>query len=641
MSKLYTVTLYYNTKFGVGNIPDSPARLSGFDNKAFDAVLLRQDYATASVKLNAKWEDVRGADYAKMTSDDGDLYYILPTPPVMLSDSTAEIYLTLDPLTSIGGIEGLEIVTGWAHRAHADDDAPFSNILPEPWAPMNQMIIRGNDTFHASDGEQETLNIVIATCDLRAGKKYEAVVIQAALAGETGEAGEIIIPVTPTVDQSIPGAINSTELWMPAGPGEATVTYKYKLPGMWAFLIGEGDVQAGIEAVRNLGLDGSLISAYVVPKEDVTAQTDQQGLIAILQGHAEQATPDQPYVYAEVKNNKAISLYNIYSITSIASGNSAEYNASELHQGDDSRPTWNIYSDPSPDGTTYCAPLYFEKSLTKIYEHAICGMPWITSGISFVRSSGGALGVANAARKNSYAMLDYNHASERRQLDAAQSAASLGVAAATSIASLAMGAAAGEFLAPYKGAVNSLRMGNEAGRRAVMLGEARETADAAMSAAPTGIISQASSYIMAGQRRRLESRQASENLQRTVSDNLFSASAAANIAPPQLAFPVSVTAASYVGNAFTVIHATLSDNDVKRFDDFLSAYGYAVDEKLTAAMLSSRANHNYIKTSNAQVYKAGYPTWLLELVAAAFDGGVRVWHTTPTNAALYDNPKKG
>lgn len=641
MAKLYTVTLYYNTKYGVGNIPDSPERLAAYNSKSYDAVLLRQDYATASVRLNARWDDVRGADYAKMASDDGDLYYILANPPVMLSDSTAEISLTLDPLTSIGGIEGLEIVTGWAHRAHVEDDEPFANIIPEPWAPTNQMVIRDNDTFHISSGEQETLNIVVATCDLRVGKQYQAVIIQAAQTGETGEDGEIIIPVTPTVDQSVPGAINSTELWMPAGPGEATVTYKYKLPGMWAFLISEGEVQAGIEAVRNLGLDGSIISAYVVPKADVTAQTDQQGLIAILQGHAEQATPDQPYLYADVRNNKAVALYNIYTITSIASGNSAEFSASELHQGGDTKPTWNIYSDPSPEGTTYCAPLYYERALTKIYEHAICGMPWLTCGISFVRSSGGTLGVANAARKNSYAMLEYGQASERRLLEGTHAAISYGISAVTSVASLGMSAAAGEYLAPYKGAVNSLRMGSEAGRRSVMLGEAREAVDAAMAAAPTGIISQTANFIMGNQRRRMESDHASENLRRTVSDNLFTASAAANVAPPQLAFPVSVTAASYVGNAFCVIHATLSDNDVRRFDDFLSAYGYAVDCKLTVSMLSSRRCHNYVKASNTQVYKAGYPAWLLELVAATLDGGVRIWHTTPTNAALYDNPQKG
>ena len=645
MAKLYNVTLYYYTKFGKGNLPDSPARLAAFNSRDFQAVYLRQDYGTVSLKLDATWEDVRGADYAKMDSADGTLYYALTVPPAMLSDHTAQIDLTLDPLCSIGGIEGLAVDTGWASRAHTDDDELFGNVIPEPWGPSNPLVIRQNDTIHKNNGD--TMTIVIATCDLRLAKDYQAIVIQAANdTSEGDEAAAITIPVTPTVQASAQGDVTTTELSMPAGPGEAVVSYKYQLPGMWAFLGDNATINEGMQAVHNLGLDSAIVAAYVVPKDDVTEQ-NVNGLIAYLSGHravSADVSPDQPYIYGDVKNNKAIAIYNTYTVTSIASGDTNAFDARDIYNPGDSKPSWDVYSDPSPSGTTYCAPLYFERNLTKIYEQAVAGMPWLTAGISFVGASGGSLGILNASRRNTYAL--QNLALENQAIGNARTAAynNFGVQTTAAVAGMAIGvgtevANAGAKAMLAKAALEDTKTPFKTGLEKGISRNEQFSKGVSM-VDPTGILSGALGLQQTLQSLTTQRERAWTGAYQTLGDNIFSSHVSAKVAAPTIAFPVSVNAASYVGNAFTIIHATLSDNDMQRFDDFLSAFGYACDERFKATMLSNRVSHNYVKTLGAQVSKPGYPRWLLDMVGALFDEGVRIWHVTPSQSALYNNPIK-
>lgn len=646
MAKLYNVTLYYYTKFGKGNLPDSPARLAPFESKTFSAVYLRQDYGTVSLKLDATWEDVRGADYAKMDSADGTLFYALTVPPAMLSDHTAQIDLTLDPLCSVGGIDGLTVDTGWASRAHTDDDQLFGNVVPEPWGPSNPLVIRQNDTMH-EDTEADSVRhtIVIATCDLREASEYQAVVIKAA--SDTTEGDEfaaITIPVTPTVKAAGQGDIVTTTLGMPAGPGSAVNYYHYTLPGMWAFLGDAQNISDGMQAVHNLGLDTAIIAAYTVPANDVGVGTTVNGLIADLTGFSNPESPDQPYVYGNVKNKKAIAIYNTYTVTSIASGDTNEFDARDIYHDGDTKPKWAIYSDPAPSGTTYCAPLYFERTLTKIYEQAVAGMAWLSAGITFAGASGGSLGILNASRRNTYAL--QNLGLEQQAIDNArtQNYMQLGAQALDFGISALTGLAAFEYLAPFKGAVNSQRQAissqPEMARRTAMLSEAQDNVGLLQSANPSGLLGGVTSAISNSMNLNLQQERAWTGAYQTLGDNIFSSHVAAKVAAPTLAFPVSVNAASYVGNAFTVIHATLSDNDLQRFDDFLSAFGYAVDERFRASQLNNRQSHNYIKTVGAQVSKPGYPRWLLDMVGALFDEGCRIWHTTPSQSALFNNPIK-
>lgn len=106
----------------------------------------------------------------------------------------------------------------------------------------------------------------------------------------------------------------------------------------------------------------------------------------------------------------------------------------------------------------------------------------------------------------------------------------------------------------------------------------------------------------------------------------------------EVKFPVTPQMADYVGNAFYDMRYRLSDNDMTRFDNFLSSYGYAVDEVLSQSCFVGRTNHNYVKANDVTLKKLGAPLYLLSGAAEQIQAGVRVWHAKPSRDKLIDNP---
>ena len=112
----------------------------------------------------------------------------------------------------------------------------------------------------------------------------------------------------------------------------------------------------------------------------------------------------------------------------------------------------------------------------------------------------------------------------------------------------------------------------------------------------------------------------------------------------QLDFPQVPYLADYIGNAFYDVRTRLSDKDTIRFDRFLSAYGYAVDEDLGTSgesdalnLFTTRDKHNYVQVEDAVVKKAGVPLMLINGVINELENGVRIWHVAPSLDNLYFN----
>lgn len=628
MSSLHNVTLYYNTGYNTGNIPDSPSRLSAYTSKEFPAVFLRQDYGTSTIKLNATWEDVRGADYAAMTSAEGPTYWVIPEAPTMLTDRTAQVTLVLDPLTTVGGISKVSVVSGWAVRAHVTDDEIFENVLPEPWAPTQPLAIVDYRTIHAETGG-EVWQICIATCDVSRGNEYKADVWKAS--GEAAEGLEIVVPKLPMPGDGGEQPVDfktSVSISASRGSGTPDEVYRYVLPNLYAFDLSNEQVVRGLNAIRGLGVESTVVAMYVIPKNDVDivpttvtypgAEITTSGFIKDLDGIGSKYSPGVPYRYGTVKNNKALALYNSYTVTSITSGDSNTFDAADLYAGGTS-PEFVVQIDPSPTGTAYCSPTFYEGQPTHRLEQAVAGLPWLSAGFSYQGASGGDLGVLNARRKN--VNIDYNRGIDVQQNTLAQvSNITNGVIDLTNnvVGAISRTSIAGMLPAgPSIGAV-----GNDRGLVGNITGALGAVANTAIEEGR-----------LLNERDRIKTNAAYQ-----MGDNLFTASAAANIAAPEITFPVTVNAAAYYGNGFAISHVGLRENDLQRFDDFLSAYGYARDTKLVASMLSNRQKHNYIKTSGCQVSVEGAPQWLVSLINAMFDAGVQIWHVKPSMEALYDNP---
>lgn len=607
MAKLYPVTLYYNTGYNTGNIPDSPARLSEYTSKSYPPVFLRQDYGTATIRINATWEEVRDADYASMEAAEGTTYWVIPQAITMLTDHTAEITMVLDPLTTVGGISALTVVSGWALRAHVTDDTPYSNILPEPWAPSSRLVMRGYEVVHNPSSEDINITIAATTCDLTKIRDYTADVYSAGEASVTGE--RVVVPHVPILQ-----AVKGTEVGI-SRDGDAKASYT--LPGIYLWVYGDdrgssaGYIADCIAALNSLGLRGSLLALYTLSLSDVTltwstlAGIYNDVLLTALTGQSRLETSTMPYKYGDVRNNKAYALYNKYTLTAVASGNSVDYEAHDIYHDGDETPTWISVVDPSPTGTVYIGTKYYEGRETHRLEQAVASLPWINAGYTYTESGGASVGMLNAQRKNDIATIGANFAQQRSEMDYARTQVTNAIGAVEGLFNVA---------APVAGAP-----GNIAGGISKIVGAG---ANAAMDYAYHA----------------LDTTERQTQLSLQMGDNLFGAQAAANIVAPELAFPVAANMAAYYGHIGVACQVTLSDNDLQRFDDFLSAYGYARDTKFIASMLSNRTKHNYIKTSGCHVSVDGAPQWLVSLIDKMFDAGIQIWHVKPSQDSLINNP---
>lgn len=122
------------------------------------------------------------------------------------------------------------------------------------------------------------------------------------------------------------------------------------------------------------------------------------------------------------------------------------------------------------------------------------------------------------------------------------------------------------------------------------------------------------------------------NLHDMFSDNLqFS------IPRPDLKFSMTPSIQDYIGNCFYELRTRLSDNDMTRFDNYLTMFGYAVSEPLQDNHLKTRQNFNYIKALDANI-KTTYPLYMRAGIIEQILNGVRIWHVAPSNTALLNNP---
>ena len=653
---LYNVTLYYNTGFDAGNIPDSPARLDAYTSRVFQPINIRQDYGQAYVRIKATWADVRDADYAKLEPEDGSAsatYYVIPSPAVQVNDNVAHIPLLLDPLTSIGGIANLSVLAGWTHRAHAGNDDLFSNTIAEPWAPSQPLQIKNYKVIHTekeldSNGDPKpNLRIAVGTCDLSRGHYAKAKIVHASEQVANGEdlEGDFMYMTLPmpadNATQPIVGGVE-TELQVGAyrGPGTSEETYTYTLPNLYCFNLDNSQVIAGINGVRSIGVESAIIAMYCLPVEDAGAieiahyphndgDAETSGLIIKLYGKSNTYKPGTPYLYYDFKNKKAASLFNYFQVTSITSGDSNAFSAADLYVDGETGPTFVTQTDPSPNGTVYCSPTHYEGQPTHRLEQAVAGLPWLNAGFTYTHASGSALALANAKRANAKIEMDRDFNIQGLEQNRNQARWKGGLAIAQDVVG---------------GVSDLIQYAGDS-----LLGMSFIPGQKNSAEAPIGslldrgfnIANNAVDLVYNEKHTNRNIAQANANAQYQMGDNLFSAAVNANVTAPSLAFPISVNASAYYGNGFAILQITLRDNDAKRLDDFLSAYGYAQDKSFEKSDLTNRTKHNYIKTSGAEVDCPGAPRWLLGLIGQMFDAGVRIWHSKPSRDNLLNNPIGG
>lgn len=569
----YSIKLYYNTGFNMTNIPDSPALLEQCEGRTFDSNFLWQNQDIQEVVIKASWGDVANCDYVAVGSQ---YYYVVDV--TMRNEQTAALTIQKDYITSNGGINSFEILDGWARRAHVSDDALFSNTAAEPFTPTSELIIDGIIPFTPKNSYH---NFVASTVDLLATER-----IADEYVGEN-DATSVSVP-------RISKTAISTRLVI-ANPGETEANSIYDLPNQTLYEpLDGGDVYKGLESARSLGIEDSVTASYSIPEAYVTTifhppYSDEE--ISEIFCDLREVSVRAPFRYTvdnyTVRNNKVFALFNEMTYLSPLSGDSNTLNMNIIYNGETS-PEFYVFGDPAPGGCPFCMPQVYKGETPYPLQNAIKGCQWKNNSIIYDTASGSAIAAVNFAKDQIAANLQ---AQIERHNAVYEAPGVLDVVA--SHANYWKRGLTGQTL-PDTG---SLRIGDAL------------TADFWN-----------------------KSRQAdlnSYNIERNATDNEFSYLTEQNIIAPEIRFPVGTSMQNYYGNGFYFMRTRLSDNDVKRFDKFLTMFGYSLDEPLKREYFNNRRYFNYVRAEGIAV-KSDSGLRNRIGIESQLSGGIRIWHVLPS-----------
>lgn len=364
---VYSITGYFNTGFGSGNIPDSPAVLRLATSKVFPSNWLLQNKDLTTTRLNATWSEVENIDYVAI----GNSYYFV-VGIKMQTEVCAELTLQLDGLTTAGGINALSFTDGWCKRAHTANDTLFSNNIPEPFQPAQDLVIDGIKKI-GTNTQYRTL--ISATVDLYNIEK---------VADEYLDSGGGIACYVPTV----PKARFETMVDIDTPDGTVTAT----LPNTTLYYHTEDnvgtydDLTPALQTLRSLGLDNAITGSYSVPMEWVWFSQYSEGIRQVY-GNGGTKVSGIPYVYGSAKNNKVYSIYNMYTIVATANGNSITKDGHIIYNNDASPSVFAI-SNPAPNGYPALQFLYNEGRRCFAMENGVVGESWLNAPIAYGQVSG-------------------------------------------------------------------------------------------------------------------------------------------------------------------------------------------------------------------------------------------------------------
>lgn len=588
-----TVTLYYDTGLGPGNSMDDISKLDSlFTSRTFSDVAVKQNIMLESARIAATFDDVKGADYCKI----GDMAYYI-TSLRMLNDNVAQLLLQPDFVTTVG-ISGLTFTSGWVKRRHysqTEDDETFKNLFDEPFEPTNEPVIE-RGTVIQGDGDSDTFHyIVVSSLELTTmsaiAKKYVDQI----------DGGSVLVPQLPDgIDN------NNTTVYTShcVSPAKSSVISMTK-----AFNLLSSTILNAMNDMRSLGIESAISAAYVLPDiwGNINGAVDSISLISDRSRNVEsRISPKYTVSEHPIINKKTFSgQFNKVKVFSMCSGDEHEFRIEDIISPNIEKIFWTVYADCKYNGAPGCKPQYYRDVLNTDTMCCIRGANWQQTPFMYNQASGFGFDQAQATL-NAKSRIG---ATSTEVLGQSGDIIAAGVGAYYNAASIGMGTAAF----------------SEAGYAAANTAEASLKKDGVSGISSAAATSVRNNVINARQSRL----------------NVYSRKIQGY---GQLDFPQVPYLADYIGNAFYDVRTRLSDKDTIRFDRFLSAYGYAVDEDLGTSgesdalnLFTTRDKHNYVQVEDAVVKKAGVPLMLINGVINELENGIRIWHVAPSLDNLYFN----
>lgn len=591
----YTVTAYKNTGFDDINIPDSPALLNQAEKITFDSLQILQNIDITTVRIRATFEEVENIDYVSI----GEKYYTVNNI-LMLNANTCEIFLSLDYITSNGGIDLLEVEGGWLSRAHVANDALFENVLPEPFTPSKPLELKGGIPLLENSGDN--LTFIQATVNIPGLQDVDG--LQSLKFGEQGN--EVFCPKLPPVE-------TSSKVSMKKYNSEGLLTkYTTDLPNSGLYNSGDtreetqekfNNIKLGLANGRSVGVESSVTAQYNVPvefinfNESVISQTNQ--VVELVAYEIEvnfDSNKELKFEYnSSVKNKKVFSgSENLYILVSNCSGNKVEMNPEDIFYTGLQSPYLYITSDLRSTGLPYSVFKYYKRKLNKDFIMACKGLNWQNEPLVYYDKSGSSLDTYNFLSTQHQQTTNWHSNMTQGFLNMVGGAASRSIGTGSTSQAISPDTISNATI----GYSNALNFG---------INQAR------------------SEYNYNSNRQR----------------NIFNFSAEQNLVVPDVNFARDGGLRDFVGNNFILYRYTLSDEDIIRYDKFLTMYGYSLSTEFDKSYLTNRRYFNFIQASSVHLNYSNVPMRYREGAEEQLRGGVRIWHVLPDEKYYNDNPIVG
>lgn len=596
----YNVTVYKDTGFVGGNIPDSPALLGAGVPK--QAVEILQDGELSSVKLGIEWNEAKLVDYIKV----GSVYYIVQGRRMLATD-VCEFDILEDGITTIGGVSQIQILDGITERCHLPNSA--NGDKDDPLLAPQDPLLLDIQQIGEPDGDYASYVTVIETTVDPLATKNAAEALEYA---GTDYSVNIPKPVPYTNEAltlySIPAynEVSGNEVEVDIETTRATglemvalrnSPFGYDSQGSVVTLSKKANIDEAVAELRALGLDSCIINQieYPIAMVDFIMAGVGSGSTNIdkIKGKFANAGDANklPFVYANNINNDIIFLsdYTKYGLMT-ASGAKSEFTVKSIKDPDktfaqETHPKVKLLSDPNPDGKPYYRYEFYEGNNKKaaFLANAIPGLSWKQVPIVFTGKSGSELDRIN---------FETERYVNERNFQANRAATEMSTFLNSS--AMAVGGVA-----------------NAQGNPAWLAGN--------MAIPVSNVLDMGVKNVYENEAYR------NDKYKSLVKFEL------SQVASPQLNFAyVSEPLRIQLGNGALAYRYKYTDNDLARIDKLITMYGVKTTRALEASMFTSRRYFNFIKCDDVTVI--GNTRHLNEVVSAQLRGGVRIWHVKPDPA---------
>lgn len=606
----YICRLFYNTGFDNVNIPDSSTLLEQYRYKDVPSLDILQDRELSSIRIDITYELMKGADYCQI----GNTYYII-NGYTMLNTNTCQLSLVVDYITSNGGIDAMIVESGWVNRTHIPKDADvlFDYVLDEPFTPNDPLELSDVIPIKEvkNDNEWTILQSTIKLEDLgityKSSDGLDALWFKAWGQGIT-EANEdtLVIPKLPYAGEDL------TTTAITAYNNDIGEILTTGSPGTLYFVVKGVDkntsyVNDGITVARSAGVESAILNQYVLPESYIDLENteflgfddyDYTRLVKLTSKNEKISVGALPFEYnLNVKNKKVFSgKYNQYVLCSNVSGNKITMVPEDIRGG--SVPEVRTCADLRANGKPWAYFNYYKGNYNNLMMMSCEGLSWQNAPLIYYDKSGSTLDRYNFnsqyqqnTMNRTLKQIDYT----AKMLTPSQEDLNMNINPPYNY---------DNFIGPLSKNQESMA---DAGVRRMVAGHIANIANVGREAAT-----------------------AYANDRMTQNRDIFNFTASQNLIVPDINFPRSEDLRDYLGNNFYLYRYKLSENDLQRYDKFLTMFGYSVSLPFTKDLLTNRPYFNYISVGNAHISYNNDTSMSYRLGAEnQLSSGVRIWHVRP------------